>query len=106
MYNFQSIKFWMNFIGLALNGAGTFLLAYIVLSSNKWSKEDKDIAKNKHDVSLDALSKSISHEIESSDKNIVLNITYLAYHVRIWESMILQRKDSSSGKESYLSRFL
>jgi len=30
---------------------------------------------------------------------IVLNITYLTYHVRIWESMILQRKDSSSGQE-------
>ena len=37
---------------------------------------------------------------------IVLNITYLTYHVRIWESMILQRKDSSSGQESYPSRFL
>jgi uncharacterized repeat protein (TIGR01451 family) len=28
---------------------------------------------------------------------IVLNITYLTYHVRIWESMILQRKDSSTN---------
>jgi len=37
---------------------------------------------------------------------IVLNITYLTYHVRIWESMISQRKDSSPGQESYPSRFL
>ena len=37
---------------------------------------------------------------------IVFNITYLTYHVRIWESMISQRKDSSSGQESYPSRFL
>jgi putative DNA primase/helicase len=37
---------------------------------------------------------------------IVFNITYLTYHVRIWESTILQRKGSSSGQESYLSQFL
>ena len=37
--------------------------------------------------------------------NIVLNITYLTYHVRIWESTILQRKDSPLGQESYLSQF-
>ena len=43
---------------------------------------------------------------EGFTENIVLNITCLTYHVRIWESMILQRKDSSSGQESYPSRFL
>ena len=37
---------------------------------------------------------------------IVPNITDLTYHVRIWESTFLQRKDSSSGQESYLSQFL
>ena len=37
---------------------------------------------------------------------IVLNITDLTYHVRIWESTFLQRKDSPSGQESYLSQFL
>jgi hypothetical protein len=69
MYNLESIKFWMNFIGLALNGAGTFLLAYIVFSSNKWSKKDRDVAKNKHDVTCIALVESKAHDIETSDKN-------------------------------------
>ena len=36
---------------------------------------------------------------------IVLNITYPTYHVRIWESTTLQRKDSPLGQESYLSQF-
>ena len=45
-------------------------------------------------------------KLPSSSTIIVPNITDLTYHVRIWESTFLQRKDSSSGQESYLSQFL
>ena len=45
--------------------------------------------------------------VESQYSSIIVpNITDLTYHVRIWESTFLQRKDSSSGQESYLSQFL
>jgi len=55
-------------------------------------------------VAIGATDGKISSEIK--EWIIVLNITYLTYHVRIWESMISQRKDSSPGQESYPSRFL
>jgi hypothetical protein len=68
MYNLESIKFWMNFIGLALNGAGTLLLAHIVFSSNEVSRKDKEGAKNQH-VTVKAIAESVSHGINTSGKN-------------------------------------
>jgi len=68
LYNLQFIRFWVNFIGLALNGAGTLLLAYIVFTSN-WSKEDKEMAKTVHDATWAADFKIVAHEIGTSDKN-------------------------------------
>jgi len=104
----QPQPLWKDWIPIIVSILVVILGGLITYYVNIMIERKKRQYELKRDTYFEALSNLQKLQKVSFDTRtfIVLNITYLTYHVRIWESMILQRKDSSSGQESYPSRFL
>jgi hypothetical protein len=63
------LAFWMNVLGLALNGAGTLLLAYVVFSFEGLSKDAASDAVAKKNAPLLFIASSSVHAIKTADKS-------------------------------------